>query len=369
MPPTTSIDVPGRSSLKLTNTNLIECGLNRTSCRSVSWSTDGAYLAMASSDRVVRLWTIEASGASREVLVVSGHTGPVTKTRFHPMEATSLCTVAQDLTVRLWDVRSATQKSTGIIDLEAHAVSAEWSPKVAISGGALTSSSSLLAVTDRNGAVLIYDVRKLAAPTAARGHAPVTPALHTFLLAPHFPEQCVFSPQGRHLTAGTCCNGEGAGEFRIWAWDQPPFAEQHTTTYQAHCGPIYALQYSPNGQRLASGGSDATAGLWDVDSMCCITSLASRTKLISHVAFSSDNLLLAICSADDGVDLVEALTGASVGMLNLSHRPRSGGAEEIAWHPKADYLLACARCAPSGNLLPVAPVTVAKLSISGNASQ
>ena len=39
--------------------------------------------AFGSSDRMVRLVTVEPTQA-REVLVISGHQGPVTQTRFHP---------------------------------------------------------------------------------------------------------------------------------------------------------------------------------------------------------------------------------------------------------------------------------------------
>ena len=360
-----------KTKLKLSNTSLIECGQNRIVTRSVSWNATGMFLGMACTDRCARLWTVDPTGGTREVLVVSGHTAAVTKVRFHPSEASSVCTAAHDFSVRLWDVRDAKQRSTGKIDLVSHAVSVEWYPKDASSA-----SSSLLTVTDRNGTVAIYDVRKLssagAAPSRGGRSTTATPALHSFSLRPHVPEATVFSPQGTHLLSGTTIRNEGVGEFRIFPWKDTADdseLEAKTSVYAAHCGPIYALQFSPNGKQLASGSSDSTYALWDVESMCCINSWGNRTKFICGVAFSADNKLMAVCSEDDGVDLIDASTGGYIGSVELSHRPRAGGAEEVAFHPKARYLLACARMtSPQSGSLPVAPVIVAKFTVN-DASQ
>ena len=73
--------------LHLDSANVIDCGPNRTASRCVSWSASGLYLAFGSSDRLARLVTVEPT-QTREVLVIAGHAGPVTQTRFHPVEKT-----------------------------------------------------------------------------------------------------------------------------------------------------------------------------------------------------------------------------------------------------------------------------------------
>ena len=73
--------------LQLESANVIDCGPHRTASRCVSWSASGIYLAFGSSDRLARLVTVEPTQA-REVLVISGHQGPVTQTRFHPSDKT-----------------------------------------------------------------------------------------------------------------------------------------------------------------------------------------------------------------------------------------------------------------------------------------
>lgn len=73
--------------LHLDSSSIIECGPHRTISRTVSWNTSGIYLAYGSSDRVTRLVTIEPTQA-REVVVLTGHQGPVTHVRFHPSDKT-----------------------------------------------------------------------------------------------------------------------------------------------------------------------------------------------------------------------------------------------------------------------------------------
>jgi WD40 repeat protein len=338
---------------------------------------------------------VNTSPSARELLTVTGHTGPVLNVSFHPDPAHSslLCTAAADASVRLWDVRAATQRAVGQIPVQhGQAVAAvEWCPASSSS----SSSSPLLAVTERNGTVCVYDTRKLgtsAAPTApaARGRDKSSSnnnALCTYNMAPWIAETCIFSPDGDYLVAGGTMRGEGTAELRIWPWKTATGTSTGTkatdtaaagatgqepagmVSYPAHAGPIYSMQFSRDGKQLVTGGSDAIVGLWDCSSqqhahasMVCTTTITRRLKFIRSTAFSHDSQLLAIATEEDGIDVADASTGALVGTVNLGHRPRSGGAEQVAWHPK-EYVIACARTDTAMGP-PPAPVTVAKLTIT-----
>ncbi|KAL3922026.1 MAG: hypothetical protein SGILL_002432 [Bacillariaceae sp.] len=355
--------------LKLASSTVTEAGGNqRLHACSISWSASGTYLAMGTSDRMARLWSIQdqqqhasassSTAAAREILTLADHTGPVDRVRFHSSQEFLLAT-AGDSTVRLFDVRGASSKPVGKIDLAANnkgnsggggggATDIAWSPK-----------PHILAVTDRNGTVHVLDTRKLSSNQL-------------------YVDACIFSPSSHHLVAAT--SSDGYGEITAWNWEEEidpndntgdgggsSSSSNHKYVYPAHTGPIYSMSFSPNGNRLATGGGDALVGLWDVDSMVCTNTITRCSRFIRSVSFSHDSQIVATSTEEDGLDFAMADTGELVGKVSMtatitpggrSRTATSGpaGADEIAFHPKI-HLLACARC----DSVSFAPLTLVRI--------
>mmetsp|Transcript_9090 Transcript_9090/g.17340 ORF Transcript_9090/g.17340 Transcript_9090/m.17340 type:complete len:363 (+) Transcript_9090:90-1178(+) len=357
----------------LESANVIDCGPNRIVSRCVSWSSSGMYLAFGSSDRLARLYSVEPTQA-REVLVISGHQGPVTHVRFHPTEKVLLCTAATDSTVRLWDCRAATQRDVGSIELAGGklAASVDWCGRNN-SGGDL-SMSHALAVTERSGSrVVVYDTRKLSTSklstggktTSASSTEDSDPAiLHVSEPRPkEIVETTLFGPgNGKHLIcASQLFDNDTTSDLCVWDWTKTAKRTGEGNSadelrFPAHTEAIYAMALSPDGKRLATGGSDSIVGLWDTDTMICTHTVTSRKKYIRAVSFSHDGHILAHGTEENDVELVNARNGKLIGQVSLGHR--RGGAEQIAWHPTLP-LIACARLDTLGS-----PVAIAKLNLS-----
>jgi len=299
--------------------------------------------------------------APREVIVLSGgHTAAVDVVRFHPKEANTLCTSALDSSIRLWDIRVSAVSQRARIDLQGHARNAGTSA-VSVEWG----SVHMLVVAERDNRVHVYDIRKLNPSFGIKGGRATSAApVHTFDLQQNEISGCTMSPNGEFLVAATTFRGEGMGEIRIWpckeGQDNPEILEE-VATFPGHTAPINRFTFSPDGKRLASGGSDTIVGLWDVALMVCTNTILRSTKFIRSVAFSHDSRLLASSSDDELIDIADADTGAMIGNFKIGRRV---GAEDVAFHPKWCWL-ACARTEMQGMGVaqPPGPVVVAKLNL------
>lgn len=204
-------------------------------------------------------------------------------------------------------------------------IAVEWSP-----------TGNSVVVTERNDTIHIYDPRKL----GGRGNKAGAP-LKSLDMKPNRMECCQVSPNGDYLIASTTVRGEGMGELRMWRYDD---AAPHNNcfVYPGHTGPIYQFAFSPDGSRMATGGSDAIVGLWDTKDMVCTHTITRRTKFLRSVSFSHDSQYVASSTEEDGIDIASADDASWVGTIQFGRRG-AGGADEVAYHPKKPHILACAR--------------------------
>ena len=292
--------------------------------------------------------------------------------------------------MQLWDIRSS--RSLARIPLQTYGKSVEWQTN---------GNSNLLVITERDNSVHVHDVRRLknqsANVSAGSSNSPNSNANSSQVKMFQFQDIVAdthFSPSGTHLISAAKRMNDGMGVIHLYPLETPSTTPiensdniingkgKHSSetfekiTTVGHTGNIFAMKFSPDGKKLATGGNDALVGLWNVQSLTCTATISRRTKFIRSVAFSFDSKIVACCSQEKNIDIADASTGELVGELSLAktnerdrdiRNSRGGGkagfgttvgADEIAFHPKA-HLIACAR----GESItgPVPQVTIAKL--------
>ena len=95
-------------------------------------------------------------------------------------------------------------------------------------------------------------------------------------------------------------------------WDMLPAERKNTKRkpgllrqFRGHTDQIQALDFSPDGQTLASAAHDGTVRVWDVASGMERLALAPKVGPLHHVAFSPDGLTLAFTSENGHVGLFD----------------------------------------------------------------
>src|SRR5262245_43213570 len=76
-----------------------------------------------------------------------------------------------------------------------------------------------------------------------------------------------------------------------------------------HSQPIFALSYSPDGSRLASGSGDNTVKIWDANTRELIRTLDGHQAPVRGVSYSHDGKTLATGDENGDIKLWDPETG------------------------------------------------------------
>jgi WD40 repeat protein len=104
-------------------------------------------------------------------------------------------------------------------------------------------------------------------------------------------------------------NTEG-GQSRIGIFD--PSSGQERANWAAGLDGIIALAFSPDGQRLASGGEDRVIRIWDAATAKLLTECRGHTSKVLSIAFQEDGSRLVTAAHDGTVRQWDPRTGDQV---------------------------------------------------------
>jgi eukaryotic-like serine/threonine-protein kinase len=236
---------------------------------SVSWASNGSYIASGGADKTVQVWN---AATGKTAITYREHTARVLAVAWSP-DATLIASGGADKTVQVWEASTGTLLST-YRGHTATVYTLAWSPdgKYIASGGAdktvqvWEASTSTPVYTYRGHSDTVYTLawspdEKYIASAGADRTVHIVDALsgkQVYTYNGHVGLQNVVSavawrPDGKRIASGST-------DKTVQVWDAT--TGKHIYAYRGHSGTVYGVEWSPDGGRIASGSADTTVRIW-----------------------------------------------------------------------------------------------------------
>ena len=284
----------------------------------VIFSPNGQFLAAASEDNTVKIWDMsffdsqkqQCSQTDNKLLAdLSGQQGHIDS--FYDVaispDSQIIALAGQDGTIKLWKRNSTGQFETQP-SLEGHTgrvYSVAFSP-----------NGKMLASAGQDGTVKLWkrnSTGQFETQSSLEGHTDVILSV-------------AFSPNGKMLASA-----DQDGTIKLWKWNDSMGQFKTQSSLEGHTGVILSVAFSPNGKMLASAGQDRTIKLWKQDSTGQFEkqpSLEGHTGWVYSVAFSPNGQMLASAGQDRTIKLwnfpenePQTLVGHEKGVWSVAFSP------------------------------------------------
>lgn len=319
---------------------------------SMAWSPDSRFLAVGNYRGPINLWDLQTGTVSRELI---GHAGQANALAWSP-DGARLASVGDDTTLRLWNVQTGAAEirrrhKTGVIAVT-------WSPD----GRRLASGAG-------DGVLHIWSADPSDAPIRTlNGHTRKITALSwssaddALVSGSEDLTLRVWNPQTG--TLDRMLPGHTALVYSITlSPDESQMAVTSENTirildletgatreFARHDSALFALSWSPDGLRIASGGVDKTVKIWDAATGVLLNILTGHNRFITSISWSPDSSKLVSASADPTIRLWDANAGTLLRELEpddhhgLGNGSAAGGADEgyitVRWSPDNRFVAA-----------------------------
>jgi WD40 repeat protein len=136
----------------------------------------------------------------------------------------------------------------------------------------------------------------------AASHLPYTYRGHS-----HTVYALAWSPDSTRIASGS-------RDKTVQVWNAADGSKVYS--YRGHSGTVYGLAWSPNGTRIASGSGDNTVHVWNAADGSKVYSYRSHSNVVRAVAWSLDGKRIASGSWDKTVQVWNAADGSKVYIYN-----------------------------------------------------
>ncbi|BAZ42199.1 protein kinase [Calothrix sp. NIES-4101] len=244
---------------------------------SVAIAPDSKTLASASSDRTIKIWTLETG---EEIRTLKGHTEAVVKVAFS-QDGRTVASGSNDRTIKLWDVetgeaiRTFRGHSDGVTDIA-------FSPDKKT----LVSSSS-------DKTVKLWNLGTGEEIRAFKGHTSRVTSV-------------VFSPDGKTIATGS-------NDKNIKLWNA--LTGEELRTFKGHNNAVTQILFTPDGNTLVSSSADRTIKLWNIENGQEYRTIKGHSDTVWSIALSFDSTILASAGSDKMIKLWNPFNGDEIRTL------------------------------------------------------
>ena len=295
---------------------------------SAAYSPDGETIASGSEYGAIQIWSAETGALLR---TLAGHTKAVRALAFSP-DSRALVSGSYDHTVKVWDAKTGALTAT----LTDHAEMI-WSVAFSPDGQSFASGSAY--------EIRIWPFAPNVAPLATASiSGPTGSVTGAFELTIAFSRPVAgFAASDINVTNGSVTKFAGSGAFytatvepskrgkveayiltnadkkyeesNFYSVDYAMNGVGSPRALTDFIGPALSVAYSPDGETIASAGSNKVVILWDVDTGAPIRTLAGHEHQIQDLAYSPDGSRIVSGSLDRTVRIWNAKTGALIKTL------------------------------------------------------
>jgi WD40 repeat protein/serine/threonine protein kinase len=324
---------------------------------SLAWGPDGR-LASGGSDGSMRVWN---SIRDQESNVLPGHVGRATSVAWSP-DGKRLASAGDDGKVRIWDpvtrkeVRTLDAHDRGRIIPQFGLIrSLAWNPdgtylaSAGLDGKAKVwevatgreifslpadrgpvwcvawnGDGTCLAAGSRDGTIRIVEGLP---GTATVRHFQAHERRDRDLIGREGVRALAWSPQGDRLASGGY-----DGLLKVW----DPIRGAELARMEAHTGWVLGVCWNPDGTQLASAGSDRLVIAWDAKTGQNLKTMRGHNDFVEAVVWNPDGTRLASASIDNSVRIWDPRVAAEAFVL----RGRPAMFHDVSWHPDGAQLAA-----------------------------